>query len=347
MSDTQISEVTTEAPVAADTSVQTAPEAPKETFDQTLERVANEAINGKRGPDGKFQSRVVAQGAPETPELPGKPEAVAPELAPPAIEAPQSLPDDVKKLWGTLPPNHQQWLAKREGEIHEKITSDGQRLKSLSAFEEALKPFEDRLKQVNAPPTEYIRRLATADQLLATNGVQGALQIMQMYGIDPRAVLQAAFQTGQQPAPNSTPSNQNLEAIVDQKVEARLREQRVASTQGEIEKFHSALPADEQADFVKLEAVMVGLAQANPKWSLEQLYKAARKVDPEVATKDEAKASEAKRKAEEEEAKKKAAQDARLGPLGRKPGSTPAQAIKGKTWMETMERVGAEVLARN
>ena len=48
-------------------------------------------------------------------------------------------------------------------DIKLKITTDGERLKSLSAFEEVATGIQDRLRQVNAPAPEYFRRLAAAD----------------------------------------------------------------------------------------------------------------------------------------------------------------------------------------
>ena len=338
MSDTQVSsEQVSEAPIT--TGADSAPvEKPKETFDQTLERVAQEAIHGKRGPDGKYQSRVVAPGAPETPELPGKSEAAAPELAPPAIEMPPSLPDDVKKLWPTLPPAHQQWLAKRESEVHEKITSDGQRLKTLAAFEEVLKPLDARLRQVNAPPHEYVRRLAAADQLLATNGVEGLRAIAQMYGIDVRSLLQQ---------PTAQPNPQfDIESKVQEGVHKALQELRVTEKAKEIDTFRTSLPEAERADFDKLEAAMTGLAIGNPKQAIADLYKAARRADPELYAADQAKAKEEADKKAAEEAKKRQDADARVAPFARKPGAAPVtSAKKGDIW-GTMDRVAAEIRAR-
>lgn len=334
MSDAQISEVSTPTPEAASTP---AAEPVKETFDQTLERVASEAINGKRGPDGKFQSRVVAPGAPETPNLPGGPQAAAPEPATPAIEAPQSLPADVKAVWTSLPPAHQQWLAKREGEIHQKITADGERLKSLGAFEDVLKPLEARLKQVNAPPHEYVRRLAAADQLLATNGAEGIRQIAAMYGIDLRTL---------QHQPTAAQPHLDIDSKVQEGVNKALQELRVSEKAKEIDTFRTSLPEDERADFDKLESAMTGLAMVNPKQTLADLYKAARRADSELYAKDQAKAKEEADKKATEEAKKKAEADAKIAPFARKPGSAPVQPAKKGSMFDTMDRVAAEIRAR-
>jgi hypothetical protein len=330
-----------EAQVVADAAV-AAPEEQRETFDQTLQRVADEAYDGKRGPDGKFQPKVEAQGAPEGAEVPGSPQAAPPDPAKPVIEAPQSLPADVKAKWQTLSPDWQEYLSKREGEVHTKITTDGERLKSLSALEDALKPFDQRLKQVNAPAHEYVRRLGAADQLLSTNGIQGVQEIVQMYGLNPRDVAAALLGNPQGP----TPTQPNVAALVDQRVEEHLREQRVQTSMAEVSKFKAALPAEEQPDFDKLDPLMAALFDANPKWNLEQLYKAARRADPDTLARDEAKKSVEAQKKAEEDAKKKAAQDARLSPLSRRPGSTPTGPIKGKSWQDTMGRVADEVYAR-
>ena len=147
--------------------------------------------------------------------------------------------------------------------------------------------------------------------------------------------------------PGLTPTQPNVEALVDQRVEEHLREQRVKEKTGEIDKYRAALPADEQPDFEKLESLMTGLLQAHPKWNLDQLYKAARRADPDTLARDEAKKSAEAQKKAEEDAKKKAAQDARLAPLSRRPGSAPTGPVKGKTWQDTMGRVADEVYARD
>lgn len=331
-----------ETPQVADTPLADAPvvETPKETFDQTLERVAREVTTGgQRAPNGQFQPKVAAPGAPEGVEVPGSPQAAPPDPVQPVIEAPQSLPADVKAKWPTLPPEVQSYWAKREGEVHQKFTTDGERLKSLAAYEEVLKPFEARLKQVGAPPHEYVRRLSAADHLLSTNFEQGIAEIHRMYGRP-----YAAAQHGNQPGPTTT--QPNVEALVEQKLGEYVQQQRTAEKAGEIAKFMAALPADEQPDFEKLEPLMVGLLQANPKWTLEQTYKAARRADPDTLARDEAKKSAEATKKAAEVAKEKAAQDARLQPLSRRPGSTPTGPIKAKSIWDTMGKVADEVYAR-
>lgn len=335
MSDTQVSE---SAPQVVETTATTAPEPVKETFEQTMDRVAREVTEGKRGPDGKFQSRVVAPGAPETPELPGGPQAAAPEPAVQAIEAPQSLPDDVKAVWSTLPRAVQETWNKRESEIHKKITADGERLKALTVFEDVLKPLDARLRQVNAPPHEYVRRLAAADQLLATNGLEGIRQIAQMYGIDLRAALQQ---------PTAQPNPQlDIDSKVQEGVHKALTELRVSEKTREIDTFRTSLPEAERADFDRLESAMTGLAMGNPKMGLSDLYKAARRADSELFAKDQAAAKEEADKKAAEEAKRKAEADAKIAPFAKRPGSAPVTSAKKGSMFDTMDRVAAEIRAR-
>lgn len=338
MSDTQIVETPqADAPVVADTAP-VVTEKPKETFDQTLDRVHREITEGKRGADGRFEARSAAPSAPGSVEVPGSPQTATPDPALPVIEPPQSLPDDVKKLWSELPRAAQESWSKRESDIHKKFTADGERLKALTAFEEVTKPLEARLKQLNAPAAEYIRRLAAADQLLSTDGLNGIRQIAQMYGINLRAVLQHQ--------PTAQPSQPDIQNQISQGVQKALQEQRVEENTKKIEAFRSGLTADEQPDFDRLTDLMVGLAAANPKWALEDLYKAARRADPETVARDGAKAKEEADKKATEEAKAKAEKDAKLASLGKRPGSAPTAPVKGKTIWETMDRVGKEILAR-
>ena len=182
----------TEVPVAADVP---APEPVKESFDETLERVARESIEGyKRGADGKFQSRDTASATPAV-EVPGSPTAAPPDPAPPVIDAPQSLPADVKAKWSQLPPDVQSYWAKRESEVHQKFTSDGERLKVLDRYDDALRERAEFLKANNIPQHEYVRRLAVADQMLRQNPQQALQWISQTYGLN--------LNPGASPDPNS------------------------------------------------------------------------------------------------------------------------------------------------
>ena len=333
--DNEIQDVSAEVAAAPETPVV---EAPKPTFEETMDRVAREVAEREplKGPDGRFQSKVAAPGAPTGIEVPGKPELAAPEPARPAIEAPQSLPDDVKKAWATFPPEVQAGIARRENEAHEKITADGQRIKALSSFEEALAPFQARLQQVQAPPAEYVRRLAAADQMLASDPVRGLQEVARLYGIDLRQAV-----TGQ-PDPSSA-----LHSKIHE-LETRLSEREKADEQARIndaykriENFKKDRPYFEEAADMMEKLIRSGAAK-----DLDDAYDMAINAHPEIRAKRDAEAKAEAEKKAAEEAKAKLAKDAKISPLAKRPGSIPTAPIKGKSIWETIDKVDAEIRAR-
>ena len=331
-------EIVDSAPVVTEAAA--APVAtPEPTVDDTMRDVLAEirAREPSRADDGKFQPKVVAQGAPTGTDVPGKPELAAPEPVQSAIDAPQSLPDDVKKVWSSLPPAVQQAWSKRESEATQKITTDGQRIKDLSSYEEALKPFQARLQQVNAPPQEYIRRLAQADSLLATNPAQGIQEVARLYGIDLRQML-----TGQ-PDPSSALTTKISE------LESRLADREKADEQARlndatqrIEQFKKDRPYFDDATDMMDKLIRSGAAKG-----LDDAYDMAINAHPDIRAALAADAKKAADKKAADEAAERQAKDAKIAPFARRPGSAPAVASKKGSWEDTMKEVQAEIRARN
>jgi hypothetical protein len=261
---------------------------------------------------------------------------VLPDPQPEVIEAPQSLPADVKGKWSTLPLDVQKAWAAREGEMHKKFTADGERIRSLSALEEVASTIQDRLQEVKAPPAEYFRRLAEADKLLARDGVRGLQQIAQMYGID----LRSAFQPGAQPDPNSAMARELAEL---KSQFTQLTQAQEAAKLRDAEERINAVRKD-MPHYDEVETLMVKLYE--PGMDLKALYTMAAKAHPEVSAKIEAEGKAAAAKKAADEAKARAEKDSKLAPLSRKPGSTPTAPIKGKSIWDTMDRVAGEVRAR-
>lgn len=340
MSD-EIQSGTGEAALAAVTATTTT-EAPRPSLFDSMDRIGREIIAKQpvHGEDGRFQPKVVAPGAPAANEVPGGPQtAQTPDPAPPVIEAPQSLPADVKAEWSKLPPQVQKFWSDREGEIHKKFTTDGERLKSLSGYEEVLAPYQERLKQVGAPPTEYIRRLAEADRLLSTDPRAGILQVAQMYGIN----LGQLAQPGGQPDPNNaltqrlTQLQSQVETLTKGAETAKL-----SAAQQAIDDFKKDKP-----HFDALEPLMVQLMEGGVAKDMPDAYAKALKLDEATSAKIEAEAKKAAEEKAAEEAKEKARKDAKLASQATRPGSTPTAPLKGKNMWDTMDRVGREVIARS
>lgn len=341
----EIAAAVVETPVSAPPVEAAAAEAPVErSMDDTLAATMAEikARRPEQGDDGKFVPKAGAQTATPKAEVPGSPQAAAPDPAQPVIEAPQSLSADVKAQWSALPPTVQKFWAEREGEIHKKITTDGERLKSLGAFEELTTGIQDRLRQVNAPAPEYFRRLAAADQMLASDGIRGLQQIAQMYGIDLRAVAQQSI--GQPQAPMDPQFNALASELGAIKQTLQQREQaeqaaRLSESEKKIEAFKKNAP-----HFDKVEALMTKLYE--PGMDLETLYAMATKAHPEVSALISAEAEAAAKAKALEEQKAEQAKAAKLATLGRKPGSVGTAVKPGASWEDTMAATHRGIRAR-
>lgn len=312
---------------------------PERSMDDTL-AATFEAMKARRpehGEDGKFQAKAGAETATPALKVPGSPEAAPPEPARPAIEAPQSLPADVRAEWATLPPKVQEYWASRESEIHKKITTDGERLKSIEAFDEALAPAREFIEQNRIPKPEYIRRLAAADHALRTNGPAALQEIARMYGINPGA----AQTIGQPVDPQFNALAQELGAIKSHlTAQQQAAEQaKVAEAEAKIEAFKKNAP-----HFDKVEALMTRMYE--PGMDLAQLYDMATRAHPEVSKALSAE-QEAKAKADAiAKQKADAASAAKLATQSRKPGSVGVIAKAGGSWEDSMAATFRGIRAR-
>jgi len=318
---------------------------PKPTWEDSLSDVADKIFdrgNGgtDRGSDGRFQPKVVAPGAPEGVEVPGSPVAAPPDPQPVVIEAPQSLPADVKAKWPTLPPEVQKYWSDREGEVHKKLTADGERIKSLQQYEELAAPLAEAAKAFNVSVPEYQRALMEGDRFIKQNPAQAILKIAQNYGVDLNALVSGTPQPQRQPNPNSDLYRElhslksKLTSIEEQTAAEKLKaaEQTVAS-------FKKDKPY-----FDEVEPLMTKLYE--PGMDLNALYDMAVNASPEVRAKLTAdKAKEAAEKAAAE-AKERQDKDAKVAPFARRPGTVSTAPVKAKSWQETFDNKAREIRSR-
>lgn len=330
-----VAEVSTPAAVIEAPAVETPPA--DRSMDDTLAATMAEikARRPEQGDDGKF---IVKAGATDaTPELkvPGQSQIGAPDPVPQVIDAPQSLPADVKAKWAALPPEVQKYWAGRESEVHKKITSDGERLKSYEAIDEALAPAREFIEQNQIPRQEYIRRLAAADHALRTQGPAALAEIARMYGINSQQNI------GQPMDPQYSALAQELGAIKSHLTaqERAAETARLTEASKKVEAFRKDRP-----HFDQVEPLMARLYE--PGMELDQLYDMATKAHPEVgklvAAEQAAKAQAdalAKQKAE-------AAAAAKLTTLSRRPGSVGVVAKAGASWEDSMAAQFRSIKAR-
>lgn len=317
---------------------------PKPTWEDSLSDAADKIFdrgNGgtDRGSDGRFQPKVVAPGAPEGVEVPGSPVAAPPDPQPVVIEAPQSLPADVKAKWPTLPPEVQKYWSDREGEVHKKLTADGERIKSLQQYEELAAPLAEAAKAFNVSVPEYQRALMEGDRFIKQNPAQAILKIAQNFGVDLNALVSGALQP-QQPNPNSE-LHRELNAVKSQltafQEEARSRELKAAEQT--VASFKKDKPY-----FDEVEPLMAKLYE--PGIDLNALYDMAVNASPEVRAKVEADKVKAAAEKAAAEAKERQDKDAKITPFAKRPGSAPTAPAKARSWQETFDNKAREVRSR-
>jgi len=328
-------EVSTPAAVIEAPAVETPPA--DRSMDDTLAATMAE-IKSRRpeqGDDGKFIVKAGATDATPTLKVPGQSQTGAPDPVPQVIDAPQSLPADVKAQWSALPPTVQKYWSDRESEVHKKITSDGERLKSYEAIDEALAPAREFIEQNQIPRQEYIRRLAAADHALRTQGPAALAEIARMYGINPQQNI------GQPMDPQYSALAQELGAIKSHLTaqERAAETARLTEASKKVEAFRKDRP-----HFDQVEPLMAKLYE--PGMELDQLYDMATKAHPDVgklvAAEQAAKAQAdalAKQKAE-------AAAAAKLTTLSRRPGSVGVVAKAGASWEDSMAAQFRSIKAR-
>lgn len=295
--------------------------------------------NPERDATGKFASKEPEKADEGLEE--GKPESDAIETAkPPSIEAPNSLPSELKAQWASVPPAMQEHIAKREAEAHRQITQLGQQAKAYEPFGKLVETNRDvfQNQRRNVEPMAGISQLLEAQRQLDRDPVASIAHIARVYGVD---LTMFANQSGE--ASNQSPhvasllsQNQHLETKIAQLEQLVLtREQREAQAsktalESLISDFQKTNPIDDDM-IPSLTAQIEVLHKLNPELSqkevLEKAYEAAIWTNParrEQLTVKQRAADEA-RKAEE--AKKRAAEAKRAGSVNVRssPGSTSAK----------------------
>ncbi len=343
------------APVSEGASAPPAAEAPAPTIRETMERAARAIPD--RADDGKFASRdpeAKAEAAPETeaapaePETPDQPETKASETAEePSIDPPESWSADVKAKWAALPRDLQDFIRKREGEVHRAITQAGERIKSFQAVEQVLAP----------------RRQALAAQFGSeANAVNQLFAISDFAGRDPAGFVQwfagqhGVDLTALSNAPAGEPSPQRD----DPRVNALLQEvtglkghllgQERERTAAAITSFAESKDEKGAPRYPHFEEVreemsrliagrIVGEPDEPFHTTLEKAYAKAIRTNDAVWAKVQAQ-REAEREAKRKAEAVKAAADAKRAASAnvRTTASVSGSPAKGETWQETLRK---------
>lgn len=244
--------------VPAAAPVQEAPASPAEPAEASLDDILSAAYDKansepERGPDGKFVSTkepeavepedaapVEAQAEDQT-----SPEAETPEPAKPAIEPPASWSREVREKWASVPPDVQEYIARRETEAHGQISRLGQQVKAFEPVTRTLEQYKGTFERNGLGYDKGLEALLAAQSMLDANPRAAILEIARTYGVDLGAT-----------ASTDSPGRDTL-ALQAQVAELQ---RQIAETRTDV---RSTREKEEQARLAALESEVETFAKAN------------------------------------------------------------------------------------
>jgi hypothetical protein len=360
------------APTNTPAPIDSAPAAPqpvtiveqsKPSMEDTMREVYTK-LNPLRSEDGKFEAKdppVAELDKPATEEpKPSTDQAqtTAPEPAKPAIEAPQSWSAEMKAEWAKLTPAQQEYIAKREGEAHKRITELGTTAKSAEGVKAVIDRHRASLKGANE--AEAIDKLLSANAFLERSPTEAIKWLADAYRVDLRQFAAS------NPSPeNAAPENAQLAHALREVAELRqalnetrnhvlTREQReTQSQQATLTKLIDDFKADPSRSpyWEKLEpdlhAQIIALWNTEPTLSPEQkldkAFNRALRVNEDVSKQLEADTKAAAAKAKAAEDAKKAEEAKKHLSLNAKSRESGSPKTSGN-WEDTLRETGRRLM---
>ena len=212
----------------------------------------------KREEDGKFaketpRERAIRLGhikpAAAKPATPAAPAAAAQqqpaEPAAPKVPMPKSWAKEKQADWDAMTPSQQAYIKERDDHYFKGVSTYKQEWENAKPLLDAVAPFLPTLQQAGIRPDVWITNLGRAHYTLATGSGQSKLQMFaklaQDYGVplqalyDQNAAQQFVQSSLQQPAPRQAQAPQDLEAVVQRKLDERDAQAKFAEFQRDIE----------------------------------------------------------------------------------------------------------------
>jgi hypothetical protein len=150
--------------------------------------------------NGTPPARTTGSGAQEsvaTGAQAGPPPGQAAPVTPPApvLKAPQSWKAELREKWGTLPPDLQTEVLRREREIQTALQESAEKTKGAGEWTEVVRPYEAQIRQLGVQPAQYVGDLLkTAHALTYSHPAQKAdvlAGIIMQFGVPPADLDQA------------------------------------------------------------------------------------------------------------------------------------------------------------
>ena len=234
--------------------------------DESLEKP--EKIEKVRDDKGKF--------APEKPMI--TQEAEKPEVV--AKPAPNTWRKEVAEKWGTLPPEVQSEVERREADFHKGIETYKQKAQFADTLQAAIAPHMNTLQSLNVAPDVAVRELLQADAKLRYSPPEQKqayfAELARAYGVDLGQVANIP-----QPDPQTSAMAQRV-----QQLEGWIQQQSLMGQQQEQAKLNSEIASfssdPNHSHFESVRGHMAALLQAGQAQDLQDAYEQAVWANPQT-----------------------------------------------------------------
>lgn len=325
-------------------------EAPVEAAPEPVTEEAPKADRPRR-PDGTFMTKEeAAKAAPPPAKVEAKatiaPDKATPPPAPaaPTHKPPQSWKPTLREKWGTLPPEIQEEVDRREREIAKGLQEASGPRQNWERFTQAVQPYQAIIAASGADPIAYTSSLlqTAAGLQMGTPAQRAAIvaNVIRQFGVD---VTQLA---GELDKPSSTPmptpgatTTTDVQSLVDQRIQAMMQQAQFSRAQQEVAAFEQS---HEFAAEDGIKAHMAALIQGGIAKDLATAYDMAVSASPDHrAVIEQRKAAEAAKAAmASTQQKQKAAVSVRSSPAIPASDRKPAPGQEG---LEAMRRRAQEL----
>lgn len=255
--------------------VRAAIEGPEETPDLTATEAGETQESRARDEHGRFKAVDTQEKPAETVEA----KAEEPERT---ILPPKSWTAAAKAKFNLLDPDVQQEVLRREKEIDEGKAQWDSKAQQYNRFEALFEPVKDRLTLAGIDQFAYTQALIHADNLLRQNPQAGFQQLAQLYGFQ----MPQGQGTGQpQQAIQTDPALQSLQQQFQQVVQYLVGREQQTEQAGRQEIWNEIDAFSKDPTHIYFENVrpkMVKLLEAEMATSLDEAYRMACDLDPDV-----------------------------------------------------------------
>lgn len=242
-----------------------------ETATETAEEKA-ERLRDERGRFAKGETTAETAETPETTE-----QVEQPDLS----KAPGSWPNEMKAKFGTLPPEVQDYITRREADVSRSINAFSQKAKAYDSISQVLQPYEGLIRADGLEPTGVINGLMSTYYALRNGAPQqkaaAVAQLINQFGVN----LELLGEDGT--AGNSAAADPQLYAKVSQLEQMLMTRQQAdeqaqqAQVEATIEQFKATAP-----HFETVKVQMGALLEKGLAKDLQDAYDQACWASPEV-----------------------------------------------------------------